>query len=194
MPAGAPSIAASAGAKTVNGPGRLSVGQFALEQVELRGFAEIHPEARRTGALPGRCLRTLNTRRRTMRRTLLLTAAFGAALLPCATAGLAQTQGTTPQAVSPQGTNLGTPLTQPQPGGSVAAGAGAPTSALPSAGGSAPVDAAAQGRGPPPPGSGTPVPQGSVTGSSQIGPTGAIVPGAQGGEPGTGGSQSSSTP
>ena len=35
--------------------------------------------------------------------------------------------------------------------------------------------------------SATPPPQGSVTGSSQLGPTGAIVPGAQGGEPGTGG-------
>jgi hypothetical protein len=129
-----------------------------------------------------------------MRRILLLTAAFGAALLPCATAGLAQVQGTTPQATSPQGTNLGTPLTQPQPGGGVAAGAGAPTSALPSAGGSAPMDAATQGRGPPPPGSSTPVPQGNVAGSSQIGPTGAITPGAGGAEPGTGGSQSNSTP
>ena len=130
-----------------------------------------------------------------MRRTLLLGAAFGAALLlPCATAGLAQTQGTAPQATSPQGTSLGTPMTQPQPGGGVATGAGAPTSALPSAGGPAPVDAATQGRGPPQPGSATSPPQGSVTGSSQLGPTGAIVPGAQGGEPGTGGSQSSSTP
>lgn len=133
-------------------------------------------------------------RRRAMRRTLLLTTAFSAALLSGAAAGLAQTQGTTPQAASPQGTSLGNPLTQPQPGGSVATGAGAPTSALPSAGGSAPVDAATQGRGPPPPGSATPAPQGSVTGSSQLGPTGAIVPGAQGGESGTGGSQSSSTP
>ena len=141
-----------------------------------------------------------------MPRTLHLTAAVGAALLSGATAGfagptgqgpgtvLAQAQGTTPQATTPQGTNLGTPMTQPQPGGSVGTGAGAPTSALPSAGGPPPADAATQGRGPPQPGSGTPQPQGSVTGSSQLGPTGAIVPGAQGGEPGTGGSQSSSTP
>jgi hypothetical protein len=126
-----------------------------------------------------------------MRRTLVLTAAFGAALLSGAAA---QTQGTAPQAISPQGTNPGTPMTQPQPGGGVATGAGAPTSALPSVGGSGPLDAAAQGRGPPQPGSATPPPQGSVAGSSQLGPTGAITPGAQGGEPGTGGSQSSSTP
>ena len=135
-----------------------------------------------------------------MRRTLHLTAAVGAALLSGATAGLAgptdrntgtvlaQAQGTTPQ-----GTNLGTPMPQPQPGGSVATGAGAPTSALPAAPGSAPADAATQGRGPPPPGTATPVPHGGVTGSSQLGPTGAIVPGAEGGDSGTGGSQSSST-
>ena len=128
-----------------------------------------------------------------MHRTLLLTSAFGAALLSGATASLAQTtQGTAPQATSPQGPNLGTPMTQPQPGGSVGTGAGAPTSALPSAGGSGPVDAATQGRGPPQPGSATAPPQGSVTGSGQLAPTGAIVPGAQGGEPGTGGSQSNS--
>jgi hypothetical protein len=120
-----------------------------------------------------------------MRRTLLLTAAFGAALLSGAAA----------QAQAPQGgTGLGTPMTQPQPGGGVATGPGAPTSVQPAAPGSAPTGAATQGRGPPPPGSATPPPQGSVTGSSQLGPTGAIVPGAQGAEPGTGGSQSSSTP
>ncbi len=123
-----------------------------------------------------------------MRRTLLLTTAFCAALLSGAAA---QAQGTTPQATNPRGTNLGTPMTQPQPGGGVSTGAGAPTSALPSAGGAGPVDAATQGRGPPQPGSATPPPQGGVTGSSQLSPTGAIVPGAQGGEPGTGGSQSS---
>jgi hypothetical protein len=162
-----------------------------------------------------------------MRRTLLCTAAFGAALISCATAGsagqadrdsvLAQAQGSAPQATSPQGTNLGNPLTQPQPGGGVATGAGAPTSALPAAEGplqgrgapapaggaptsalpaapgSAPVDAATtQGRGPPPPGSATPAPHGTVTGSSQLGPTGAITPGAQGGEAGTGGGASDS--
>ena len=142
-----------------------------------------------------------------MRRTPLAAAAFcaaGAALLSGATASfagpadqrpvtlLAQAQGTTPQATTPpQGTNLGTPLTQPQPGGSVGAGAGAPTSALPSTGGPAAVDAT-QGRGPPQPGSATAPPGGSVTGSSQLAPTGAIVPGAQGGEAGTGGGASDS--
>ena len=120
-----------------------------------------------------------------MRRTFLLTAAAGAALLSCAPR-------TTPQATGPQRGSLGTPMTQPQPGGGVATGPGAPTSALPAAPGSAPTGAATQGRGPPQPGSATPPPQGSVTGSSQLGPTGAIVPGAQGGEPGTGGSQSES--
>ena len=128
-----------------------------------------------------------------MRRTLLLTTALGVALLSGATASLAQTtQGTAPQATSPQGPNLGTPMTQPQPGGSVGAGAGAPTSALPSTGGSGPVDAATQGRGPPLPGSATSPPQGGVTGGSQLGPNRAIVPGSEGGEPGTGGSQSNS--
>ena len=83
-------------------------------------------------------------------------------------------------------------MTQPQPGGGVSTGAGAPTSAQPSAGGSGPVDAATQGRGPSQPGTGTAPPQGGVTGSSQLAPTGAIVPGAQGGEPGTGGAQSNS--
>ena len=123
-----------------------------------------------------------------MRRTFLLAAAAGAALLSCA-------PGTTPQATGPQRTNLGTPMTQPQPGGGVATGPGAPTSALPAAPPPAPAGAAAaQRRGPPPPGSATAPRQGSVTGSSQLGPTEAIRPGAQGGEPGTGGSQSSSTP
>jgi hypothetical protein len=57
-----------------------------------------------------------------MRRTLLLTAAAaGAALLSCA------------PRTTPQATNLGTPNTQPQPGGSVSAGSGAPISALPAA-------------------------------------------------------------
>ncbi len=124
-----------------------------------------------------------------MRRTLLSTA-IGLSLLSGATVALAQVQGTTPQATSPQGTNPGTPPTALQPGGSVSTGAGAPTSALPSAGGSGPVDAATQGRGPPQPGTATAPPQGGVTGSSQLSPTGAIVPGAQGGDPGTGGSQS----
>ncbi len=118
-----------------------------------------------------------------MRRTLLLTAAAGAALLSCAPRS-------TPQATSPQRGNLGTPMTQPQPGGSVAAGPGAPTSALPAAPGSVPADAATQRRGPPSPGSATAPRQGSVTGSSQLGPTGAVVPGAEGAGPGTGGSQS----
>ncbi len=133
-----------------------------------------------------------------MRRTSFLTAAaIGAALLSGADPGtaLAQAQGTAPQGTPSQGTNLGTPMTQPQPGGSVATGAGAPTSALPLAGGGAgQADAATQGRGPPVPGSANPPPLGSVTGSSQIGPTGAIVPGAEGAEAGTGGSQTNSNP
>ena len=131
-----------------------------------------------------------------MHRTPLLIATFGAALLSSTAACFAgpadQNSGTV--LAQAQGTNPGTPMTQPQPGGGVATGPGAPTSALPAAPGSAPTGAATQGRGPPQPGSATPPPQGSVTGSSQLGPTGAIVPGAQGGEPGTGGSQSSSTP
>ncbi len=62
-----------------------------------------------------------------MHRTLLLAAAAaGAALLSCA-------PGTTPQATNPQRTNLGTPMAQPQPGGSVSASPGAPTSAPPAA-------------------------------------------------------------
>ena len=144
-----------------------------------------------------------------MRRPLPLTAAFGAALLLSTSAGVALAQA--------PGTNLGTPMTQPQPGGSVATGAGAPTSALPSAegpvqgrgapvggaptaalpaapGSAAAVDAATQGRGPPPPGTATPAPQGTAAGSSQLGPTGAITPGAQGGAAGTGGSASDSRP
>jgi hypothetical protein len=141
-----------------------------------------------------------------MHRTPLITAAFGAALLLGAAAGvagpadqntgtvLAQAQQTTPQGTPSQGTNLGTPMTQPQPGGGVAAGPGAPTSAAPAAPGSAPADAATQGRGAPQPGSAAAPPQGRATGSSQLGPTGAIRPGSQGGEPGTGGSQSNSTP
>jgi hypothetical protein len=79
-----------------------------------------------------------------------------------------------------------------QPGGSVSTGAGAPTTALPSAGGAGPADAATQGRGPPQPGAAAAQPQGGVTGSSQLGPTGAITPGAEGAGSGTGGSQSDS--
>ena len=63
-----------------------------------------------------------------MHRTLLLAAATaaGAALVSCA-------PGTTPQATNPQRTNLGAPMAQPQPGGSVSASPGAPTSAPPAA-------------------------------------------------------------
>lgn len=130
-----------------------------------------------------------------MRRTLTVTAAVGAALLSGATAASAQAPAAAPQATNPQGTDLGTPMTQPQPGGSVLTGAGAPTSALPSAGGGpGQADAATQGRGPPIPGGANPPPLGSVTGSSQIGPTGAIIPGAEGAEAGTGGSQTNSNP
>ena len=122
-----------------------------------------------------------------MRRTLLFTAAAGAALLSCAPR-------TTPQATSPQRGNLGTPMTQPQPGGGVSAGSGAPTSALPAAPGPALTGVPAQRRGPPSPGSAAPPRQGGVTGSSQLGATGAVRPGAQGAQPGTGGSQATSSP
>ena len=126
-----------------------------------------------------------------MRRTVLLTTAAGAALLLGVTPSLAGQPDHGLLLAQAPGNNLGTPPMQPAPGGSVAAGPGAPTSATPAAPGSGAPNV---GRGPPPPGSATPLPGGGVTGSSQLGPTGAIVPGAQGAEPGTGGSQSSSTP
>jgi hypothetical protein len=79
-------------------------------------------------------------------------------------------------------TNPGTPQTQPQPGGGVATGPGAPTSASPGAAGSSMVAP----RGAPPAGAGTAVPGGDASGST-VAPSGAIRPGSAG----TGGTGSS---
>jgi hypothetical protein len=132
-----------------------------------------------------------------MRRKMLLAATCGAIL---SSGGLALAQ--------VPGTNLGTPQTQPQPGGGVSAGPGAPTSALESAGtrrrqaerraprrqgaaenrGMQPArgGSLAENRGPPPPGG-----AGAVTGgapsSGQLAPSGAIRPGTAS-PGGTGGS------
>jgi hypothetical protein len=76
--------------------------------------------------------------------------------------------------------NLGTPQTQPQPGGGVGAGPGAPGSASPSA-------SAQPGRGAPPPGSATATPGGGGTSGGNVTPGGAIRPGSPGGGTGTGG-------
>lgn len=131
-----------------------------------------------------------------MHRTLLFSAAFGGALLAGAAVSLAGPADQNPDAVLAQAQQAqqapGASATQLQPGGSVLSGPGAPTSALQLAPGSAPVDAAPTGRGPPPPGNTAAVPEGSVTGSSEIGPNGAIIPGAEGAGGGTGGSQSNS--
>jgi hypothetical protein len=96
-----------------------------------------------------------------MRRTMLVAVSvLGAAI------GAAQAQ--------VPGTNLGTPQTQPQPGGGVAVGPGAPTSATRMAPGNS-VD---QSRGAPPAGSGTAVIGGGTgTGSPTLTPGGAITPG-----------------
>jgi hypothetical protein len=104
-----------------------------------------------------------------MRRTIIMaTAAFGLAL------------GTASAQVSP--TNPGTPQTQPQPGGGVATGPGAPTSANPGATGSSTVAP----RGAPPAGGGAAV-RGGDPSDSTMAPSGAIRPGS----PGTGGTGSS---
>lgn len=96
---------------------------------------------------------------------VLLGAALGAAVLLSSAAPRAA------EVVLAQaaGTNLGTPQTQPQPGGGVSAGVGAPTSASPS-GGTPP------GRGAPEAGSGVAAPGGD-TSSSTLTPGGAIRPG-----------------
>jgi hypothetical protein len=118
-----------------------------------------------------------------MHRKMLLAATCGAIL---SSGGLALAQ--------VPGTNLGTRQTQPQPGGGVSAGPGAPTSALESAGTRrrqaerrAPRrQGAAENRGPLPPGG-----AGAVTGgdpsSGQLAPNGAIRPGTAS-PGGTGGS------
>jgi hypothetical protein len=124
-------------------------------------------------------------------------------LLASAALGLAVSFGGSAFAQVP-GTNLGTTETQPRPGGGVAAGPGAPTSAAPlipgggsaaapsggtptpgGGAGSAPVER----RGPPPGGSGTAAPGGDP-GTSTLAPTGAIRPGTSA-PGGTGGSSSS---
>ena len=71
-------------------------------------------------------------------------------------------------------TNLGTPQTQPQPGGGVAAGPGAPTSATQAA----PASGMDQSRGAPPAGGGSAATGGNTgTGSPSLTPGGAITPG-----------------
>lgn len=81
------------------------------------------------------------------------------------------------------GTNLGTPQTQPQPGGGVSSGPGAPTSATRGVAGS---DMVAP-RGAPPAGGGAPMPGGDTgTGAPSLTPGGAIQPGS----PATGGTNS----
>ena len=100
-------------------------------------------------------------REKHMRRTMLAAViSFGAAV------GVAQAQ--------VPGTNLGTPQTQPQPGGGVAAGPGAPTSATQAA----PGNSMDPSRGAPPAGGGTAAPGGDTsTGSPTLTPGGAITPG-----------------
>lgn len=112
-----------------------------------------------------------------MRHTLLLTAALGTILL----LGSGASRADDLILAQASGTNLGTPQTQPQPGGGVSAGPGAPTSASPSAGPTA-------GRGAPSPGSGTATPGGDAS-SSTLTPGGAIRPGTAS-PGGTGGSSS----
>lgn len=134
-----------------------------------------------------------------MRHKLLLAATLGVAL---SSVGFASAQA--------PGTNLGAPQTQPQPGGGVNAGRGAPTSALDSAGtrrrqterqaprrrdqaaesrrGVEPAGAGGrvQDRGPPPAG-GAGAATGGDPSSGQLGLNGAIRPGTSS-PTGTGGS------
>ena len=108
-----------------------------------------------------------------MQSKLLFAAALGTMLLPAAVAS-----------AQVPGTNLGTTQTQPQPGGGVAAGPGAPTSATRLApGGGSPVEM----RGAPPAGAGAAVAGGPGTGATT--PNGAIRPGTSS-PGGTGGSSS----
>lgn len=110
----------------------------------------------------------------TVRKSLLMSAAFGAMLMIGG--------GTFAQV---PGTNLGTPQSQPQPGGGVATGPGAPTSATRSVT-PMPSDAGSSvGRGPPAAGGGTAT-MGS-DGNANLTPGGAIRPGTSS-PGGTGGS------
>src|SRR3954469_11376263 len=109
-----------------------------------------------------------------MHRSILVTAVLGVTLLPVAPSEardliLAQSSGT----------NLGSPRTQPLPGGGVDAGPGAPTATLP---GVPPGP-----RGAPEPGAATPSPGGAATSGSNLAPTGAIRPGSGTAGEGTGG-------
>jgi hypothetical protein len=87
-------------------------------------------------------------------------------------------------AAQTSGTNLGTPQTQPMPGGGVDRGPGAPTSAL--------SDRVDPGLGAPAPGSATPSATGDATSGSNVAPSGAIRPGSKPGGDGTGGNSSAS--
>ena len=129
-----------------------------------------------------------------MRQTLLLTTALSAVLLlggarseVCS--GQQADQGRDIVLAQASGTNLGTPQTQPRPGGGVDAGPGAPTPAAPGA-----LGDRAEGRGAPPPGSATPTPSGDATTGSNVAPSGAIRPGSQPEAGGTGGGQSGKGP
>lgn len=97
-----------------------------------------------------------------MRRTVLFTATLGTVLL---LGGVTMAQ--------VPGTNLGAPTAQPQPGGSVGTGPGAPTSANRGAVGSSQVEP----RGAPPPGAGSAQPGGDPS-TSTLAPSGAINPGS----------------
>jgi hypothetical protein len=119
-------------------------------------------------------VRSFGRRRVTDRRTRMRNAALLAII------GLGLALGTANAQVP--GTNLGTPQTQPQPGGGVASGPGAPTPANPGATGSSTVAP----RGAPPAGGGAAVPGGDPS-SSTVAPSGAIRPGS----PGTDGTGSS---
>jgi hypothetical protein len=112
---------------------------------------------------------------RPVRRPFALAAAVGMTLLLGGTAALAGDLVFAQAA----GTNLGTPQTQPQPGGGVSSGGGAPTSAAPSGG-------TPSGRGAPAAGSAAPT-RGGDASNSTLTPGGAIRPGTTA-PGGTGGS------
>jgi len=116
-----------------------------------------------------------------MQKSLVLTATLGAVLLFSSGASRASDV----VLAQASGTNLGTPQSQPQPGGGVDRGVGAPTSASPALPGrdNSPVER----RGPPAPGSGSASPGGDGSSSGTLTPGGAIRPGAAGTGSGTGG-------
>jgi hypothetical protein len=112
---------------------------------------------------------------RIMRRPFALAAAVGMTLLLGGTTAHASDMVLAQAA----GTNFGTPQTQPQPGGGVSSGVGAPTSAAPSGGTPA-------GRGAPAAGSSAST-RGGDASNSTLTPGGAIRPGTTA-PGGTGGS------